>query len=94
MLKEAITSYGKYTDNQSRILCALIEFAVDNLVYVTVTKLHQKTSVTRPTIYFTLNKLQIDGIIIKDKDQKGAFRIQQDKIDFIINSYKKTIGSN
>ena len=89
MLKEAILSYGKYTDNQCKVLCALVDLAVDGLVYATVTKLYQKTGVARPTIYAILNVLQIDKVIIKDTEQKGAFRIQQEQIDFIVNSYKK-----
>ena len=90
MLKEAIKSYGKYTDNQCKVLCALIDFAVDGWVYVPVKKLHEKTGVTRPTVYAALNVLQIDGIITKDRDHDGAFRIQQDKIDLIISLYKKS----
>ena len=87
--KQAIEAYGKYTDNQSKILCALIENSVNNLVYTPVTKLNKQTGVTRPTIYATLNVLQIDGLIVKDSNTRGAFKIQQEKIDFILNSYKK-----
>jgi Fe2+ or Zn2+ uptake regulation protein len=90
MLKEAIISYGKYTDNQIKVLCSLIDHAVDGWIYVPVKKLHEKTGVARPTIYAALNVLQLDGIITKDKDHNGAFIIQQNKIDLIINLYKKS----
>ena len=90
MLNEAIISYGKYTDNQRKVFCALVDLAVEGFVYVPVKKLHEITGVTRPTIYAVLNVLQIDGIIVKDKDHAGAFRIQQDKIDFIISLYEKS----
>ena len=90
MFNEAITSYGKYTDNQRKVLCTLVDMAVDGWVYAPIKKLHEKTGVNRPTIYAVLNVLQIDGIIIKDNDHKGAFKIQQDKIDLIINLYKKS----
>lgn len=88
-LYQAISSYGKYTDNQNKVLCALIDNAVDNMVYAPVTKLNKQTGVTRPTIYTTLRVLQIDGIIHQDPSSKGLFKISQDKIDFILNSYKK-----
>ena len=90
MFRQAVEEYGKYTDNQSKVLCALVENAVDNLVYTPVAKLNKQTGVTRPTIYAALNVLQIDGIISKDINIKGAFKIQQEKINFILNSYKKT----
>ena len=91
MFRQAVQEFGKYTDNQSKVLCFLVENAVDNLVYTPVTKLSKKTGVTRPSIYSALNVLQIDGIIHKDQDTKGAFNIQQEKIDFILNSYKKSL---
>lgn len=90
MLNEAIIFYGKYTRNQRKVLCALVDIAVEGFVYIPVKKIHEITGVTRPTVYTVLNVLQIDGIIVKDKDQKGAFRIQQDKIDRIISLYKKS----
>ena len=90
MLNEAIISYGKYTDNQRKVFCALVDLAVDGIVYAPVKKLNEITGVARPTIYAVLNVLQIDKIIVKDEDHAGAFRIQQDKIDFIMNLYKKT----
>ena len=89
MLNEAVINYGKYTDNQRKVLCALVDLAVDGWVYVPVKKLHEITGVTRPTIYASLNVLQIDGIIIQDKNHKGAFYIQEDKINLIISLYKK-----
>ena len=93
MLKEAIMSYGKYSDNQCKVICALVDLSVDGSVYTTVIKLHDKTGVARPTIYSILNVLQMDKIIVKDPEQNGVFIIQQDKIDFIINSYKKEINN-
>jgi Fe2+ or Zn2+ uptake regulation protein len=89
MLYKAIADYGKYTDNQSKVLCALVDNAVDGMVYASVSKIHKQTQVTRPTIYAALNVLQIDGIITKDINTKGLFKISQDKIDFFIKSYKK-----
>jgi len=89
MLYQAVADYGKYTDNQNKVLCALVENSLDNLVYVSVTKINKQTEVTRPTIYATLNVLQIDGIITKDVNNKGLFKISQDKIDFFVRSYKK-----
>lgn len=90
MFKQAVEEYGKYTDNQSKVLCALVENAVDNLVYTPVVKLNKQTGVLRPSIYAALKALQLDGVISKDITIKGAFQIQQEKINFILNSYKKT----
>jgi hypothetical protein len=94
MLNEAIISYGKYTDNQRKVLCALVDLSVEGFVFVPVKKLNEITGVTRPTIYAALNVLQIDGIIIKDKDHAGGFRIQQNKIDLIISLYKKAYNQH
>jgi CTP-dependent riboflavin kinase len=93
MLKEAIMSYGKYSDNQCKVICALVDLAVDGAVYTTVIKLHDKTGVARPTIYSILNVLLMDKIIAKDPEQKGVFIIQQKKIDFIVNLYKKATNT-
>jgi Fe2+ or Zn2+ uptake regulation protein len=89
MLNKAIDSLGMYTENQSKVLCELVNSAVDNTVYIPVAKINQKTGVTRPTVYAALNKLMIDGVIQQDRQKKGVFTINQDKIDFIIKSYKK-----
>lgn len=90
ILYQAINSYGKYTDNQNKVLCALVDNAVNDMVFAPVTKLNKQTGVTRPTIYSTLKVLQIDGIIQKESDSKGLFKLNQDKISFIIDTYKKT----
>ena len=89
MLNEAIISYGKYTDNQRKVFCALVDLAVAGFVYAPVKKLHEITGVTKATIYAVLKVLQIDGFIVKDKKHEGGFRVQQAKIDFIMNQYKK-----
>jgi len=89
MLYQAVTDYGKYTDNQNKVLCALVDNAIDDIVYVSVSKLHKQTGVLKPTIYAALNVLQIDGIIEKDQCSKGLFKIIQEKINFIIKSYLK-----
>lgn len=89
MLYQAIESYGKYTENQNKVLCALVNNAVDDMVFAPVTKLNKQTGVTRPTIYASLKVLQIDGIVTKEPDSKGLFKLNKDKISFIINTYKK-----
>jgi sugar-specific transcriptional regulator TrmB len=94
MLNEAIISYGKYTDNQRKVFCALVDLAVGGVVYASVKKLHEVSGVASPTVYAILKVLQIDGIIVKDMKQKGIFRIQQDKIDFLINAYKKQLATS
>jgi len=90
-LSKAISVIGMYTDNQSKVLCELVDSAVDNVVYTPVVKINQKTGVARPSIYTALNKFMIDGVIQQDVKQKGSFIINQDKIDFIIKSYKKQL---
>lgn len=89
MLNQAITSVGIYTENQSKVLCELVNSAVENKVYIPVTKINERTGVARPTIYAALNKLMIDGVIEQDRQNKGVFEINQKKLDFIISSYKK-----
>ena len=90
-LSKAIAAIGMYTDNQSKVLCELVDSAVGNVVYTPVVKINQKTGVARPSIYTALNKFMIDGVIQQDRQQKGSFIINQEKIDFIIKSYKKQI---
>jgi CTP-dependent riboflavin kinase len=80
-----------YTENQSKVLCELVNSAVDNMVYIPVAKINQRTGVARPTIYAALNKLMIDGVIEQDRQNKGVFEINQKKLNFIISSYKKQI---
>ena len=88
MFYQAVECYGKYTENQTKVLCALVDNSVENQVFVHVTKLYKQIGVTRSTIYATLNVLQIDGVLIKKDNSKNLFNINQEKIDFIIKSYK------
>ena len=91
MLHQAVEYYGKYTENQAKVLCALVDNSVDDQVFIHVTKLYKQIGVTRSPIYATLNVLQIDGILIKKDNSKNLFNINQEKIDFIIKSYKSNV---
>ena len=89
MLYQAISDYGKYTDNQNKVLCFLVEHAVDNLIYPAVKKISEQTGVVKSTVYAAINALQLDGIVEQTVNQKGILKINENKIDFIIRSYKQ-----
>lgn len=38
LLYRAISYYGKYTNNQAKVLCFLVENAVDNRIYPSIKK--------------------------------------------------------
>lgn len=88
-LFKAVSSYGKYTDNQSKVLCYLVNRSVDNMIYPAVKKVSEETGVTRPTVYASLKSLLIDGVIEKCTNSNGVYKINKEKINFIINQYKK-----
>lgn len=87
-LFRAVSNYGKYTKNQAKVLCFLVENAVDNLIYPAPKKISEATGVVKSTVYAALNVLQLDEIVTKDVKNKGLLRINQDKIDFILKTSK------
>lgn len=89
ILFKAVSSYGKYTDNQTKVLCYLVNRSVDNMIYPAVKKVSEETGVIRPTVYAALNSLLIDGVIEKHSNNDGVYKINEEKINFIINQYKK-----
>ena len=89
LLTKSIDFYGKYTQNQSKVLCLLVENSIDDLVYMSVVNISKKTGVTRATVYSTLNVLQIDGMIKKAGNCKGMFKIVREKINFMIKHYNQ-----
>ena len=89
MLYKAISDYGKYTNNQIKVLCFLVEHSVDNLIFPAVKKISNQTGVVKSTVYASINALLIDGIIEKYTNEKGMLKIDESKIDFIKRSYQK-----
>ena len=92
MIKEAAQSIGIYSKRQAEILSELVASSIDNKAYVSVSTMSKEMNIHRPTIYSSIDKLLIDGIIEKDSNQKGFYKINQDKIDFILSTYKKKQG--
>lgn len=92
LLYRAISYYGKYTNNQAKVLCFLVENAVDNRIYPSIKKISEATGVIKSTVYAALNALQLDGVIEKSANQKGILEIKQDRIDFIVKFYSKNIN--
>jgi Fe2+ or Zn2+ uptake regulation protein len=88
MIKEAITDSGLYSNNQCKIVNVLLDIAVNNVAQANVRFLEEKTGVKKPTIYFALKIFQKDGLIIKN-EQLGGFEIQQPKLNYFLESYKK-----
>ena len=87
-LFKAISNYGKYTKNQAKVLCFLVDNAVDNLIFPAPKKISEETGVVKSTVYAALNVLQLDEIIKKDSNNKGLLKINRDKINFILKAYK------
>lgn len=88
LLKEAIGSSGKYSNNQCKVIYALLDISVNNIALANVKFLEEKTGVKASTIYFALKVFQKDGILRKD-EQQGGFEFQEDKINFLLESYNK-----
>lgn len=88
MIKEAIHYSGLYSNNQCKILNLLLDISVNNIAQATVRFIEEKTKVKKPTIYFALKIFQKDGLIIKN-EQLGGFEIQQQKINYFLESYQK-----
>ena len=89
MLKEAVSTSGRYSPNHIKVFNILVDHSVDNKVFLPVKEIQEKSDMKRSSVYFALNSFQKDGLIIKDKSQMGAFVFQEDKIDFLISLYKK-----
>lgn len=89
MLQDALSSYGKYTDKQIKVICFLIEHAVDDKIYPAVKKISEKTGVVTPTVYASLRALKIDGIVTECQTQRDMLIINQEKIKFIEKFYEQ-----
>jgi Fe2+ or Zn2+ uptake regulation protein len=87
-IKEAINNSGIYSPNQCKIIGVLLDISTNNIAQASVQFLEEKTGVKKPTIYFALKIFQKDGLIIKNQ-QLGGFELQQTKLDFLLESYKK-----
>jgi len=89
MLKEAVATSGRYSPNHIKVFSTLVDYSVDDKVFLPVKDIQEKTDMKRSSIYFALNNFQRDGLIVKDNSQMGAFVFQKDKADFLIALYKK-----
>jgi predicted transcriptional regulator len=88
ILKDAVAKLGKYSPNHIKVFNVLVDHSVEGKVFLPVKEIQEISNMKRSSIYFALNSLQNDGIIAKDKTQMGAFVFQEDKIGFLIASYK------
>jgi len=92
MLKEAISTSGRYSPNHIKVFGTLVDYSVDDKVFLPVKEIQEKTDMKRSSIYFALNNFQRDGLIVKDNSQMGAFVFQKEKTDFLISLYKKKLS--
>lgn len=87
-LKKAIRYLRRYTENQCKVFDALIDLSTDNVTYFSITDMHKKINVTRPTIYNTL-KTFIKDNLLEDNKKIGTYKFQQDTLDLLLKLYHK-----
>ena len=92
LLLAAIDDYDPYNKSQRKLLKAFVELAVNDCVATSITSISKLIGVTRPAIYTNLSLLEKDGFITKIKSAKanlGEYKINHNKLDYIIEVYTK-----
>ena len=98
MIIKAIDDYDMYSNNQKKVLKTLVAVSLDNLACVSVSSISEATKIAANSIYVTLRKLENNKCITRERpsgQKTNAYRINMDKINEILNIYKKkTQGLN
>lgn len=92
LLIKAIDNYDLYIGSEKEILKTMLKIATDNIAIINANSLIQITGYSKPVIYKVIKKLERDKIIVNTNSKsepKSRFKINQDKLDEIINAFNK-----
>lgn len=85
---EAIESSELYSSVQSKILQELIKISTDYLATASAKYLHRTVGVSIAAIYTALKVLQNNGIIIKVLNENNTYRLDQEKLVYILQLHQ------
>jgi ribosomal protein S25 len=94
LLMKAIDSYDIYVATQRLTLKALIDLSIDGVASISPTSLSKLIKIGRGVIYNNLRILQEDGFIKnigKDKNRIGLYKLNEVKLEEVIELYKKKL---
>lgn len=92
LLLKAIDNYDIYAPTQRVTLQALIDLSIDGVASISPTSLSKLIKIGRGVIYNNLRILQEDGFIKnigKDRNRIGLYKLNETKLEEIIEVYKK-----
>jgi ribosomal protein S25 len=92
LLLRAIDNYDVYVATQRLTLKALVDLSIDGVASISPTSLSRLIKIGRGVIYNNLRILQEDGFIKnvgKDKNRIGLYKLNETKLEEIVELYKK-----
>ncbi len=91
LLLKAIDSYDLYTPAAKKVLKTLMDISINNIAIISVKKLTQLSTISRPIVYKALATLQKDNVIermIQGTSKKSSFTIKYNRLSEIEQYYK------
>ena len=89
LIKKAIDKYDVYSPSQRDILKLFIDISINNLIEASVKYISERTQLKKSTIYFAINLFLKDGFIQRDIGASKALVLSENKINYIVEIYKK-----
>lgn len=88
VLIAAVANSELYSDIQSKILQELIKVSIDRLATASAKYLQKTVGVSIAAIYTALKALQNNGIIIKVLNENNTYRLNEEKLAYIVQVYQ------
>ena len=89
LIKKAIDKYDVYSPSQREILKLFIDISINNLIEASVKYISERTQLKKSTVYFAINLFLKDGFIQRDIGASKALVLSENKINYIVEIYKK-----
>lgn len=89
LIKKAIDKYDAYSPSQREILKLFIDISINNFIEASVKYISEKTQLKKSTVYFAINLFLKDGFIQRDIGASKALVLSENKINYIVEIYKK-----
>lgn len=84
----AVQEYDALSISEKKVFIELLNIQVNYMVIASVKSISRQTNCPVPTIYSALKKLRINNYITKIDDQSHSYKLNTDKIEFIVNVYQ------
>lgn len=91
LLFKAIDNYDVLTPSSRKVLKALIDLSIDDTIIISIVKLSQISSISRPVVYHAIETLKTHQYIEQSKIARNSisyFQLKPNKFKEIIKYYE------